>query len=78
MSNISISNSNNKALTTNEFVKTFEELGFSKSKYNKLRDNYYKQKRVANYLMECAIKYIQYEEDRLDKERETEYDREMY
>ena len=73
----SIIESNNKVLTTNEFVKTFEELGISKSKYNKLRDNYYKKKRMSNYLMECAIKYIQYEEERLDKERENEYDKEI-
>ena len=33
---------------------------------------------MSNYLMECAIKYIQYEEERLDKERENEYDKEMY
>ena len=74
----SMINSNNKVLTTNELIKTFEELGLSKSKYNKLRDNYYKQKRISNYLMECAIKYVKYEEERLDKENEKEYDKEMY
>ncbi|MDD3392479.1 MAG: hypothetical protein PHE54_02960 [Bacilli bacterium] len=74
----SVITSNIKVLTSNEFIKAFEELGLSKSKYNKLKDNYYKQKRISNYLMECAIKYIQYEEERLDKERESEYDKEIY
>lgn len=55
-------------LSTTEFIRTFENMGISQSKYGKLKNKYYFKKIITNRLLQSALDHIQYENERIEKE----------
>lgn len=55
-------------LSTTEFIRTFESMGMSKVKYDKLKNKYYFNKILVNRLFQNALDHIQYENERIEKE----------
>lgn len=60
--------SNAPSLSISELFKTFEYMGISKAKYEKLRDKYYHNKFIKNQLFYNALQHIRYENKKLEKE----------
>jgi hypothetical protein len=59
---------NNSPLSTTEFIRTFNNMGISSSRYNKLKSKYYFKKILVNKLLQTALDHIQYENERIEKE----------
>ena len=58
----------NNSTSTTEFIRTFDNIGISPSRYGKLKNNYYFKKILFNKLLQTALDHIQYENERIEKE----------
>lgn len=60
--------SETKSLSIFELFRTFEYMGISKIKYEKLRDKYYHNKFIKSQILYNALEHIQYETERIEQE----------
>ena len=53
---------------TTEFIRAFKNMVISLVKYNKLKNNYYLKRILANKLLKITLKHTQYENEHIEKE----------